>query len=95
MHEMSERRACRIIPISQSVARYQPKPRDDNEIIAALKAVSEAHPRWGFGKLYQYLRNQGHGWNHKRVYRVYCAMKLNLRIKRRKRLLKRYPAELS
>jgi putative transposase len=95
MHQLSERRACRIIPISRSVARYQPKPRDDSEINAALKAVSEVHPRWGFGKLYQYLRNQGHPWNHKCVYRVYCAMKLNLRIKRRKRLPKRYPSELT
>jgi len=94
-YELSERRACRIIPISRSVMRYQPQPRNDMAIITALKMVSEAHPRWGFGKVYQYLHNQGHGWNHKRVYRVYCAMKLNLRIKRRKRLPKRFPTELA
>lgn len=94
-YKLSERRVCRIIPISRSVVRYQPKPRDDRAIILELKTVSEAHPRWGFGKVYHYLRNQGHGWNHKRVYRVYCAMKLNLRIKRRKRLPKRFPAELA
>lgn len=92
---LSERRACRIIPISRSVVRYQVKPRDDQAIVLALKTVAEAHPRWGFGKLYQYLRNQGHGWNHKRVYRVYCAMKLNLRTTRRQRLPKRFPAELA
>lgn len=74
---------------------YQPKPRQDDAIIDALKTVSEAHPRWGFGKLYHYLRNQGYGWNHKRVYRVYCAMKLNLRITHRKRLPKRFPSELA
>ena len=94
-YDLSERRTCRIIPISRTVLRYQPKPRCDEAIINALKTVSEAHPRWGFGKLYHYLRNQGHSWNHKRVYRVYCAMKLNLRVTRRKRLPKRFPSELA
>ncbi|MGJ3495898.1 IS3 family transposase, partial [Piscirickettsia salmonis] len=28
---------------------------------------------------------QNYAWNHKRVYRVYCELKLNLRIKPRKR----------
>ena len=94
-YDLSERHTCRIIPISRTVLRYQPKPRCDDAIINALKTISEAHPRWEFGKLYHYLRNQGHGWNHKRRYRVYCAMKLNLRVTRRKRLPKRFPSELA
>jgi putative transposase len=27
---------------------------------------------------------QGYGWNHKRVYRIYCDLELNLRIKPKK-----------
>ncbi len=51
----------------------------------ALNALVEKHPRWGFWKCYDRRRILGHPWNHKRVYRVYKAMKLNLprRIKRR------------
>ncbi len=38
---------------------------------------------------YLYLRNvRGYGWNHKRVYRIYPELELNLRIKPRKRLVR-------
>jgi len=36
---------------------------------------------WGFGLCFLYLRNvKGFGWNHKRVYRIYCELELNLRL---------------
>lgn len=51
-----------------------------------LSQLSEDHKRWGFWMMYHYLRNKGWPWNHKRVYRVYTSMRLNLRNKRKKRL---------
>ena len=35
------------------------------------------------------MRNQGMVWNHKRVYRIYCAMGLNLPRRTKKRIPKR------
>ena len=92
--QVSERCACRVIGISRSVLHYEARPRDDQGIIAVLKQLAAEQPRWGFGKMYQWLRNRGYGWNHKRVYRVYSAMKLNLRLRSRKRIPKRMPQPL-
>lgn len=52
--------------------------------------------RWGFGLCFDYLRNvKGFKWNHKRVYRIYCELALNLRIKPRRRIKRDKPEVLS
>jgi putative transposase len=59
---------------------------DDSQIKQELLALAEQHKRYGFWKLYPLLKRQGFGWNNKRVYRVYCELKLNLRKRPKKRL---------
>ena len=93
-YELSERQACHIMEISRSVYRYQAKKTDDSQLIKELKALAADQPRWGFWKMYQRLRNQGKSYNHKRVYRVYKAQNLHLRVKPKKRLPSRTPRPL-
>jgi putative transposase len=93
-HGLSIRKACSALNLSRSVYAYQPKPRDDGPIIEALTSLADRYPRYGFAKMFQMIRRQGHGWNHKRVYRVYCVLKLNLRRKGKKRLPSRDPHPL-
>jgi putative transposase len=83
---MSVRQACILLNISSSVYRYKPKRKDDKAIITALEVLAEGHTRWGFWMMYHHLRNQGKKWNHKRVYRVYLSLEMNLRRKYKKRL---------
>ncbi len=45
--------------------------------------------------MYDWIRERHYRWNHKRVYRVYRALELNLRIKPKKRLPSRNPLPLA
>ncbi len=94
-HGLSERRACAVVGISRSVSRYSPRPDRDEEVIAVLLELSETCPERGFSKLYELIRRRGLPWNHKRVWRVYCDLKLNLRRKGKKGLPKREPQPLA
>jgi len=58
----------------------------DGSIVQELRQLADNQPRWGCGKMTDYLRNQGHLWNHKRIRRVYRAMALHLKRKPKKRL---------
>lgn len=83
-----------MLGISRSVYRYQPSKPNDQEIEEELHKLAEQKPRWGFGKMMAYLKNQNYTWNHKRVRRVYCELGLNLRVKPKKRLPNREPKPL-
>ena len=82
----SERQACRTVELSRCAYRYQAKRPTDEPIAQELRQLAEKQPRWGCGKMTDYLRNEGHNWNHKRIRRVYRAMALHLKRKPKKRL---------
>ncbi len=63
--------------------------RRDQPLIDALNAIVEKHSRWGFWKCYHRLRNEGHQWNHKRLWRVYYSMNLNHKRRTKKRIPQR------
>lgn len=94
-HGMSIRSACKAVNLSRTVYYYQPDMEGDQPVINALLSLVEQYPKRGFGKFFTILRRQGYKWNHKRVYRVYCNLKLNMRRKGKKRLPNRHPEPLS
>ena len=94
-HEMSIKKSCNALEISRTVYRYQPDTEKDKPVIEAILAIVDKHPSRGFDKIFPMLRRQGYGWNHKRVHRVYCGLKLNIRRKGKRRLPNRNPDPLS
>lgn len=74
---------------------YQPDTRRDEPMIHALTELAERYLRCGFKKLFRLLRRRGNTWNHERVHRIYCVLKLNFRRKGKQRLPMRNPAPLA
>lgn len=83
---ISARRASGLCSISVGCYRYESRRCPDDEVIEVLMRLAESKPRWGFGLMFDWLRMHEYEWNHKRVYRVYRELELNLRIKPKKRL---------
>lgn len=94
---MSIKLACKAFGISESCYRYLPKLRAENTQIADwLIRLTDNNRNWGFGLSFLYLRNvKGYGWNHKRVYRIYKELELNLRIRPKKRMVREKPEALT
>lgn len=85
-HKLSIRQACKSVKIPRSSYSYEIANSNDLEVISSLTELVEKHPSIGFWKCYHRLRRQGKSWNHKRVYRIYTQMKLNIRRRAKKRL---------
>lgn len=85
-HGVSERQACNALSVPRSSYRYKPKVKNDTPVINELHRLVEKHPAIGFWQSYFRVRRQGFIWNHKRVYRVYTALQLNIRRRYKKRL---------
>ncbi len=94
---ISIRLSCWMFSISESCYRYQAQLSDENKKIADwLLKLTYNQRNWSFGLCFLHLRNvKGFRWNHKRVYRIYRELELNLRIKPKKRLIHEKPEPLA
>lgn len=85
VHGLSERQACEAVSLSRSTYRYTPVPDKDEPVIIALGELVEKHQSIGFWNCHYRLRRL-YQWNHKRTYRIYTKMGLNIRRRAKKRL---------
>lgn len=87
-HGLSISRACQVARLSRTAWYRRPASsmERDRPVIELLNGMVARRPRWGFWKLYDRSRLDGERINHKRLHRVYCAMKLNLPRRTKRRL---------
>jgi len=81
--------ACKCVGLNLSKHYYQHKRRDDSDVVDALSLLVENHVSIGFWQCYYRLRRKGLKWNHKKIYRIYTSMRLNIRSRAKKRLPER------
>jgi len=76
-------------------AGHRPEEKDA-EIADLLHQTTRRFVAWGFWMVFWFLRNQGHNWNHKKVYRIWKAEQLNLRkVPKRPKIKRKYMALLA
>jgi putative transposase len=90
--EFSERRACELMGVERSSCRYRAKPAAEDELKEQIVSLARAKPRYGYRRLTAVLRRDGRQVNHKRVHRVCRELRLQVRWKRRRRIVRSRPA---
>jgi putative transposase len=88
----AERRACALASLHRSTCRYVARRVDDPKLVARLRELAEARPRFGYRRLHALLRREGQRVNRKRVYRLYKAAGLAVRRRSRRKLRVSRPA---
>lgn len=89
----SIRRCCSVLGFRRQTYHRRKgghRPEElDWEIAEKLHQVTKRFVCWGFWMVFHYLRGQGHRWNHKRVYRIWKAEELHLRLPPKRSKIKR------
>lgn len=83
---LSERQSLRVLGMSASALRYQPRPDRNGALRDRIIALAQRHRRYGAAMIYLKLRQAGELINHKRVERLYTLEKLQVRRRRRKKI---------
>ncbi len=88
---LSQRRACQVTGLARggygSGGKNAKQAGADEPVQQALQALVARHPGWGFWKYHHRLRKNGVLVNHKRLWRLYQALGLQLGKRRKKRRL--------
>lgn len=81
----SIRRACSALRFERSSYHYRSVRPEQALLRKRIREIAETHTRYGYRKIWAVLRREGWEINLKRVYRLYCEERLQMRYKVPKR----------
>lgn len=93
-YKISERKACKAIQLNRSNYSYKAIEKNDDLYINMLSDLVDKLTSIGFWQSYKRIRKKGEVVNHKKLYRIYTSMKLNIRRRAKKRLPARVKQQL-
>lgn len=83
--DVSIRRACQVLLVDTSTYHYKPRRRGQADLEKRIKEICETRVRYGYRRVQVMLRREGVRVNHKKTYRIYRELGLQLRAKTPKR----------
>ena len=78
-HQVSQRRACAILGVDRSSARYRSVRPDDADLRQAMKQVATERRRFGYRRIHVMLERKGWRVNQKKIRRLYREEKLQVK----------------
>ncbi|MCA9915885.1 MAG: IS3 family transposase [Anaerolineae bacterium] len=88
-YPMSERRACQVVDMPRSTARYQPQGQaDEAQTVEAVRDFAYRFPQHGYRHITALMQREGYEINHKRVERIWRQE--GLQLQRRKSVKRRF-----
>ena len=74
----NQRKACKLVGINRSVARYTKLKINDEELTNKIKQIAYEKRRFGYRRIHLLLKREGFQVNHKKVFRIYqlCGLKV-------------------
>lgn len=85
---ISERRSCALAGLSRYAYRYKVKPKQDDKLRVRMRELAAKYPRYGYLMLHSLLKREALVVNRKRTYRIYSEERLQVRTKKRRKLVR-------
>ena len=81
--------------LNRSMFYYDYRSKDYSGLVEKINEHISKNPTHGFWKIYHSIRNEGLVCNHKKLYKVYKMMKLNIKSRCKRRIPRRVAMPLS